>query len=254
MSKDKQGRRSKIENFPFARRMERKAKRIAKQFEDDINGVKPWYSYAELFEGQAVRVFVGLNPGGTNKSEKLDKKHRRSVYREQGYCSWLDEVWEKPGNPDIGDEETHQGRTKRAFQAMFGYDRWEQVLRETPCLNVIPFRTSNSKKIPSGAWEAAQPWFRGVLRRLQPELIICNGSGEKESAWAAINEFLTIKTEAPINTASSGWIKYGKVTSRTMKGTNVVALPHLSKKFFWPDETHFQKLEALTDTRPDMFI
>ena len=256
MSTDKRRRRHKSKDFPFARKMERKARRIAKQFDDEFNGVKPWYSYAELFEGQSVRIFVGLNPGGTSESEKLDKQHKKRVYGEPEYCAWLDEDWEKSGGLTASDDDSHQGRAKKAFQAMYGCDEWEQVLRETPCFNVIPLRTSSAGKLPSGIWDAAQPWFRQVLKHLQPRLIICSGSGNKESAWAAINEIpsITIKTEKSILTANNGYIKYGRVTSKRLRGVKVVALPHLSKRLFWPDESHFRKLEALRDSRPDMFI
>ena len=47
----------------FARRMEREAEELACGFGDTIDGVKPWYSYAGLFDGPTTRVFVGLNPG-----------------------------------------------------------------------------------------------------------------------------------------------------------------------------------------------
>ena len=46
----------------FARRMEREAEELACGFGDTIDGVKPWYSYAGLFDGPTTRVFVGLNP------------------------------------------------------------------------------------------------------------------------------------------------------------------------------------------------
>ena len=256
MTTDQGRSRRKGGDFPFARKMERKAWQIAKPFNDKINGVKPWYSYAELFEGQAIRIFVGLNPGGTSESEKLDNQHKKRVYGEPNYCAWLDEEWEKSSSLTTSDDDSHQGRARRAFQAMYDCDEWEQVFRETPCFNVIPLRTSSAGKLPSGSWEAAQPWFRQVIKYLRPRLIICNGSAEKESAWAAINEIpsITIKSEKPILTANNGYIKYGRVTSKKLRGVKVVALPHLSKRFFWPEESQFQKLKALRDSRPDLFI
>lgn len=241
-------------SFEFARRMERKAQRISKRFENDIYGIKPWYSYAGLFDGQATRVFVGLNPGGSKKSEELDKQYqnRERVYKETGYNSWLDEVWGE-GAPDPG-ASIPQKRVQQAFQCMYGSDNWEFILRDTPCFNVVPFRTSSGTKLPSGAWDAARPWFRQVLQQLQPKLIICDGSGDDKSAWAALKEFNVIKPSKPIRTASTGQIKYGHVTSGPMKGAGVVALPHLSKKYFWPDDSAFQKLGELRDSRPSLFV
>ena len=76
--------------FEFARQMEREAEELAQGFEAAIDGVKPWYSYARLFDGPATRVFVGINPGGTGKSEELDKEYREWAYEKPGYCAWLD--------------------------------------------------------------------------------------------------------------------------------------------------------------------
>ena len=46
--------------FEFARQMEREASELAQGFEAAIDGVKPWHSYARLFDGPATRVFVGM--------------------------------------------------------------------------------------------------------------------------------------------------------------------------------------------------
>ena len=120
---------------------------------------------------------------------------------------------------------------------MYG-DEWQDILRSTPCLNVVPFRTPSRKKLPDGAWDAAQPWFRQVLKHLQPDLIICNGNGEKKeaSAWAALKEFNTITGQKQMPTTDKAAIKYGRVTSGPMEGVAVIRLPHLSKPFFWPDD------------------
>ncbi len=240
-------------SFEFARRMEREADRIANRFKNDISGIKPWYSYAGLFDEPTTRVFVGLNPGGSSESEELDKRYRNRerVYTETGFNAWLDEVWEGASLPGAS---VLQKRAHRAFQDMYGSDDWEHTLRNTPCFNVVPFRTSSSAKLPSGAWNAAQPWFRQILQQLQPKLIICDGSGEDKSAWAALRKFNVIRPRKSIPTASTGRIKYGHITSGPLKGARVVALPHLSKKYFWPDDDSFQKLRGLRESRPSLFV
>ena len=240
----------------FARRMEREAEDLAREFGKKIDGVKPWYSYAALFDGTTTRVFVGLNPGGSGESEELDKEYRKWAYEKPGYCAWLDEGWEKRGGGSYpAGTEPHQKSAHKAFQAMYG-DVWQDILRSTPCLNVVPFRTPSREKLPCGAWGVAQPWFRQVLRHLQPDLIICNGNGESKeaSAWAALKEFNTITAQKPIHTTDKGRIKYGHVTSGPLKGVAVVALPHLSKPYFWPGENPFQKLRRLRDSRPGLFV
>ena len=247
----------------FATQMECAADDLARDFKTRIDGVKPWYSYAGLFDGHAARVFVGLNPGGSSQSMKLDKKYRKAVYEDPLHCSWLDEPWERnaQGGPGKG---PHQKRVRKAFKAMYGKD-WEDVLRSTPCFNVVPFRTSSGAELPPGVWEVAQPWFRKVLRHLRPRLIICNGSGETRphprdpsrrvgSAWSALKEFNTVKSPKRIRTADKGWIKYGEVISGPMEGTYVVALPHLSWEKFWPSDRQFRMLRKLRDSRPDLFV
>ena len=104
--------------------MEREAEELAQGFEATIDGVKPWYSYARLFDGPAARVFVGLNPGGTGKSKELDEQYRKWPYEKPGYCAWLDEKWEGNGT-------YHQDRVHKAFQAMYG-SRWRDIFRSTP--------------------------------------------------------------------------------------------------------------------------
>ena len=237
-------------SFDFARRMEREAELIAGGFKNEIDGIKPWYSYAGLFHEQVTRVFVGLNPGGSSRSKHLDKRYRslERVYEEPEYNSWLDEVWEGASSPGSS---VVQERAKRAFRVMYGGENWERVLRDTTCLNVIPFRTSSAAKLPSGAWDVAQPWFKRVMKHLKPKLIICDGSGESKSSWAAVKEFNTIDSCEPIPTANRGQIKYGRVVSGPMKGADVVALPHLSKTYFWPDSA-FQKLRELRESWPGL--
>lgn len=238
----------------FAKQMECEADSLAEGFKARIDGVKPWYSYAGLFDGHATRVFVGLNPGGSSLSMKLDKKYRKAVYEDPLHCSWLDEPWERDAQGGPG-KAPHQKRVRKAFKAMYDKD-WEDVLRDTPCFNVIPFRTSSGATLPPVAWDVTQPWFQKVLIHLNPQLIICNGSGEAQSAWSALKEFNTIKSSKQewIRTADRGSIKYGKVISGPMEGANVVALPHLSWEKFWPRDRQFRILRELKDSRPELFV
>ena len=262
MSTDKRHRRRESNDFPFVRKMEGKARRIAKEFEDEIDGVKPWYSYAELFEGQAVRVFVGLNPGGTSKSEKRDKQHNKRVYGEPEYCAWLDEKWERRGGKGIYPcgESPLQERAHRAFKIMYGKDNWNNILRNTPSFNVIPFRTRRGKELPPNAWKVAMPWFIGVLEELKPELIICNGSGESMSAWAALISHpeydISVRKNVVTRRRKSDGVamahlRVGRIKTKPLKGTMVLALPHLAT---FGGSDLFGKLKRLRNSDKRLFV
>ena len=252
--------RSKGGGFQFARKMERKAKQFAKQFDDEISGVKPWYNHAELFERQPVRIFVGLNPGGTSESQKRDKRHRKKVYKELGYCSWLDEKWERRGGGFYPRGEAPlQERAHRAFRIMYGKDNWKKILRNTPSFNVIPFRTRRGKELPADAWKVAMPWFIGVLEELQPELIICNGSSsESKSAWLALSEHYDISIKKDLVTrkrkkdgAPMAYLRVGEIKTKPLNGTSVIALPHLST---FGGTDLFRKLKRLRKSDPNLFV
>ena len=246
-------------SFRFARRMEREALRKAKSFRDELwfHGVKPWYSYAGLFDERATRVFVGLNPGGTGESEELDERYGSWPYhkrRKREYCAWIDEQWEGGGGGlYAAGESPLQKRTHKAFRAMYGTG-WRKVIRSTPCFNVVPFRTRSSEKLTPRAWEAAQPWFNKVLKHLRPELIICNGNVEGLSPWAVLckTEYESIVVRRKAKTcAVAASIKIATVSEGSLKGAKIVALPHLSR---FGGEDLFRKLRELREARPDLFV
>ena len=127
-----------------------------------------------------------------------------------GEAWWVDRIRQEPNH-------TRKVPTKRFRPCMVTCGK---IFSEaTPCLNVVPFRTPSREKLPCGAWGVAQPWFRQVLRHLQPDLIICNGNGESKeaSAWAALKEFNTITAQKPIHTTDKGRIKYGHVHFRPIE-------------------------------------
>ena len=238
----------------FARQMERKAQDAARGFEAQIDGIKPWYSYAGLFDGPTTRVFIGLNPGGSSESEDVDVEYRRAVYENPGYCSWLDEAWERRGGGlyPIGDAPL-QNRAQTAFRVMYG-EEWQSVLRSTPCFNIVPFRARRRAKLPKGAWNAAVPWFRKVLDHLRPNLIICNGNAGGQSPWSALADYTydpDVSGDIPTRPGAGAYIKIGKVAASPLAGTTVVALPHLST---FGGEDLFQELRKLRNSRPCLFV
>ena len=211
-------------SFEFAHQMEDEAERAARRFENDIYGIKPWYSHAGLLEGPTTRVFVGAQPGGETESQELDRQYRHleRVYTEPGYNSWLDDIWERKGA-------SLQNRAHRVFRSMYGND-WERVLRSTACLNVAPFRAHSTDDLPGPAWEYAREWFRRVLEQVKPSLIICNGNGVGRSPWAVIDKFYSIDSDMPISVQGrAASLKIGTVVSGPIAEARIVGLPNLSR-------------------------
>ena len=222
--------------------MEREAKRTARRFTDDIYGIKPWYSYAGLFDGPATRVFVGAQPGGGPESQELDRQYRilEHVYTDTGYNSWLDEIWE---GASVRGATAQQGRARRVFKSMYGNDDWEQVLRKTPCFNVAPFRTPRTDDLPEPAWEYAQDWFQRVLENLRPRLIICNGNGGGRSPWTVVEELYSIQSDEPIAVQGrAASLKVGTLVTGPMAEAKIVGLPNISR--FGPRQL-FSRLERM---------
>ena len=166
-------------SYEFVRQMQRKAERLAQQGGYNL-GVKPFHSYAGLFEETAKRVLIGLAPGGREKSVRLDQHHRHleRVYEDPGFNSYLDEVWEtKTGGEHPMGQAPLQRNIRKVFEELFGDDA-EQELRNTPCLNVVPFRAF-VRDMPSDDWHEALEWVRQILDRLNPRLIICYSDSKR---------------------------------------------------------------------------
>ena len=214
-----------MQTHQFAIKMEQEANNIAIPFQDSIHGVKPWYTAARLFNQSAERVFVGINPGGDERSNSQENIGKGAAYNDPDFNAWLDERWQsnKPPGEDI-----HQLRAQRVFKILYG-DDWEKVFRNTPCFNVTPFRTPNINQLPQEAWEASIPWFQQVLEHVNPKLIICNGNGEGRSPWSVLDESYTLGDKDKIHIKGVSSIKQGVIQSAPLKDTKILALPHLSR-------------------------
>ena len=180
--------------YEFARQMEREAVRIAQQGGYTL-GVKPFHSYAGLFEKITKKVFVGLAPGGREKSVQLDQHHRHleRVYEDPGHNSYLDEKWETRigGEYPIG-EAPLQRNLLRVFEEIYGGGA-EQEIRKTPCFNVVPFR-ANVTRMNAGDLRQALEWARQLLDRLSQKLVICySGSKTLRSTLSDLFSYIDAK-------------------------------------------------------------
>ena len=231
-SKFKRNSRGKAE-FEFAVKLQQEAEEEAKKLKNGaISGAKCWYCDANLIENGAIRAFVGINPGGGKTSEKIDveKGSLDAPYAIRRWNSWLDEdSWEGKGRQ-------HQERVKRMFKSMYG-KVWEEKLRESACLNVVPFRTESASRIPAPVWIYSQQWFRRVIEHIRPKLILCNGNGEAKSPWAVLCSFYRINDVKKVSvgaTGSTASLKEAVIESEIMMGTRIIGLPLLNR-FGWPE-------------------
>ena len=232
-----------VEEFPFAVAYEKKAKTFGRKISEQVYGVKCWYSDARLIEDGAKRVFVGINPGGSNADRKsdIDNGYLARPYAQPGYNAWLDEKeW-------LGSGSKHQAAVRQAFEAMFG-ERWETILRRTACLNIAPFRTPGSGGLPDEAWSWSVDWFTEVLEHISPRLILCNGSGNKNSPWSVMNKKYELEQLSSINIRANGFIKqaYIKQKGNPLHGARVVAMPLLVR---FGGESLYQQLESMKPFR-----
>ncbi len=216
----------------FAYEMQKEAERLAKPFEGRIYGVKCWYSAARLFDQKAERVFVATNPGGGNADEKREDKS--DPYTKHDFNAWLCEDWSGRGSE-------HQKRVLTVFKILYG-TTGREVLRETPCFNVAPFRTPSSKELPECAWESALDWFTQVIEHLQPKTIICNGNGEGKSPWGALCSKYSINNVKKVTLTQTSSLKEGVVASGSLAGAKILAFPHLTGAIRNPDRL-YEELE-----------
>ena len=104
--------------FPAVRALEREAIEFAQAVSRRaFFGVKCWYSDANTIEQGCTLAFVGIKPGGDEKSAEVDRLrgYLEAPYTKRGYNSWLDEQW-------TGDGPQHQDRARQLFRAMYADD------------------------------------------------------------------------------------------------------------------------------------
>ena len=232
----------KVLTFNKTRQFQKEAERMEDELNDPkIFGVKCWYCDASLIENGSEVAFLGINPGGGEESQELDKRKGslKLPYTQRKYNSWLDETWPGPKGRN------HQEAVQKVFRTMFGTTEWETKLRGTACFNTVPLRSRNSSDLSKRAWTMGAQWSMKVLEHVSPKLILCNGNARSKSPWAAINDAFTLEDiqEVPIGAqGSTASMKSGVVNGGNLKGARVIGLPFLNR-FAWPEV--FQVLESM---------
>lgn len=228
----------------FAEEMERNARDfINRLIEDGVlakdlyggdRNFKPWYSppwMYEPIEGGVQRLFVGINPGGDPANQdETDASHicadpgSHSINGE--YNRWLCEYWGAMTKSGTRKPNPHQTAAWLAFEAMYGADRWEDILIDTPTTNVCPLRTQWAGGIVDKVWESSKGWFKMLLHRVKPATIICNGNGGK-SPWSALRELGMVEhCEFNRKVAGNAYLKRGTYASDGVNA-DVIGMPML---------------------------
>lgn len=219
----------------FAYEMQLKAERLAESFADQIYGVKCWYSSVRLLDQESKRVFLSINPGGDRPDPWEDQM---APYVDPQHNAWLDQDWGKgPGGTP------HQKRAVKVFDALYGTNG-KSVLRGTPSFPVAPFRTPRANMLPASAWQAAKSWFWEVLEHLKPCVILCNGNSETKSPWSVLCERYEVRRIKRTKVGRTAFLKEGIIHSGDLRGTKIIATPHLTGAVF-KEETLLKELKEI---------
>lgn len=157
-------------------------KRIAAQYK--ILGFDKAYSF--LYTGRSTFtpaqkfMFVGLNPGGG------DGDYQCLIAGPEGTNSYLDEDWiEKPGQQNAG-KHALQVQLKIFFETLckeLEIKEWEKYMRDTLCLNYIPFRSKNWQALGKRdkVIEFANELWADILRYIQPQALLVIDNNIREN-------------------------------------------------------------------------
>lgn len=154
-------------------------------YETSRPNFKLLYSSVESYECGSGFAVLGLNPAGDGKDANTDDLER--PFRDPGYSAYLDDKWRKSSTGEASLQRVVQalamvivGATPReAMEAI--HDRRpvpeERIgekavafLRNTACLNIIPFRESNITRLPHCLREPSEQIGWRLLCLAQPRL------------------------------------------------------------------------------------
>ncbi len=146
------------------------------------------YSSIESYECGSGFAVLGLNPAGDGKDADTDDLER--PFRDPGYSAYLDDKWRKSDTGEASLQRVVQalamvivGATPReAMEAMEAIrdprlvpeehigEKAVAFLRNTVCLNIIPFRESNITRLPHCLREQGEQIGWRLLCLAQPRL------------------------------------------------------------------------------------
>ena len=133
---------------------------------------------------------------------------------------------------------------------------WKDTLRDTPCLNLIPVNSKNTKdpKLHK-IWSNGVDWSIELIKlHLTPQFIILYGNDRSKNAksvWREFEKELHLIDCCPrIDVTKTFKIHSGVVSKGKLKGVPVLGLPHLSYMNGNILETLCNKLSEMAKLRP----
>ena len=216
------------------------------------------YSSVESFESGSGFAIVGMNPAGG--PQDADTGHADRPFRDPEYSAYLDDRWR--------DDEAGAAQLQRVIQALamilVGASATEAMaaigdptprpeqrvipeaiafLRNTPSMNIIPFRASNLKDVPPRLRERGQKIGWELLRSARPRLrcivTLANQVGGfpwrtilKESGQRQRSDY-----EKTINRRLSRTYREGQLVRGELAGTLVIGLPAIVRDKYRRDVT-----------------
>ena len=161
------------------------------------------YTSVETYERGNGFVIIGLNPSGSRADADADDRNR--PFREEGYSAYLDDDFQDNGVGGSDFQRAVQGiamivtgaTPSQAISAMksstpsvekrIGTNATD-FLRSTPSMNIIPFRESDSKKIPQELRQRGTEigWELLCLMQPKPNYIITLSNSMTGPIWQTI--------------------------------------------------------------------
>ncbi|MBN2570049.1 MAG: hypothetical protein JXB42_11520 [Deltaproteobacteria bacterium] len=229
--------------------------RIRQKYEEDVKALereKP--NVAEQLKALKYSVFytnplntlkegpvyyLGFNPGGSIEKEGDFKNFEDLTYfkeKKKDWCDFVDEAWPQKDKTFPPGKAPLQRRVKVALEEILSLLNVEVNIRNVFCTNLYFFRSN--KAVDIFEYEKYDCWnyHKEFLKIVRPKLIVCNGNGEKFSAYANLkNNMIKPSTNMKKNEPSHQYGKYFMksflIENSTWGISNVLVIgfPHLSR-------------------------
>ena len=204
------------------------------------------YTSVETYESGNGLVIIGMNPGGDQTDADTDRRDR--PFLEEGYSAYLDDNWRGAGAGQDDFQRTVQGiamivtgsTPSEAISAIkspgltpearIGSDAVD-FLRNTPSLNIIPFRHSSLNKVPSELRNRGQQigWELLCLMQPKPKYIITLANGVGAPIWRTIlrnsRQSSSASFEAVIHQTMRRTYREARIAQGQLAGTTLIGLP-----------------------------
>ena len=204
------------------------------------------YTSVETYEHGNGFVIIGLNPGGDQTDADSDKRDR--PFQEDSYSAYLDDNWRGAGAGQDDFQRTVQGiamivtgsTPSEALSAIkspgltpgarIGSDAVD-FLRNTPSLNIIPFRHSSLDKVPSALRNRGQEigWKLLCLMNPNPKYIITLTNSVSAPIWRTIlrnsKQSSSASFEVVIHQAMRRTYREIRIDQGQLAGTTLIGLP-----------------------------